>query len=212
MSTSTRTVSSWFAGASAAAVTLAAVGTQCGAPEPQPRVAVPPSAARPASVDGRAGVEAWRVVYGVLQHPRCANCHPAGDVPLQGDRMQPHMQNVQRGPDGHGLYAMRCDACHQPHNLPGAHQPPGAPSWHLPHPDMPLVFVGRSSGELCRQLKDRARNGGKTPEQIFEHMASEKLVLWGWDPGEGRAPVPTPHPELVRALRIWIDSDCACPD
>ncbi|HVS11226.1 MAG TPA: hypothetical protein VMS76_15260 [Planctomycetota bacterium] len=37
--------------------------------------------------------------------------------------------------------------------------------------------------------------------QAVEHMASDELVLWGWEPGEGRAPVPTPHPELVRVLR-----------
>ncbi|MGH8286255.1 MAG: Isoquinoline 1-oxidoreductase subunit, partial [Steroidobacteraceae bacterium] len=36
----------------------------------------------------------------VLQHPRCVNCHPAGDRPLQTDRGQPHMPMVVRGTDG----------------------------------------------------------------------------------------------------------------
>lgn len=159
-----------------------------------------------------AGTPDWDVVYAVLQHPRCMNCHPAGDRPLQGDRSSPHAQNVQRGPDGHGLYAMRCDACHQTTNLAARHLPPGAPNWHLPPPEMPLVFEGVGSGDLCRQLKDPARNGGRTVEQVFEHMAKDELVLWGWNPGPGRAPVPTAHDELVRALRAWIDGGCGCPE
>ncbi len=161
--------------------------------------------------DSAAALAAWDVVYRVLEHPRCANCHPAGDVPLQGDDMHAHAQNVRRGPDGHGLYGMSCDACHLTTNLAGAHFPPGAPGWRLPTPRMPLVFVGRSSRELCEQLKDPARNGGKSPEQVFEHVAHDPLVMWGWDPGEGRAPVSTSHADVVRALRTWIDAGCGCP-
>ena len=29
----------------------------------------------------------WDVVYRVLQHPRCVNCHPSGDVPFKGTRV-----------------------------------------------------------------------------------------------------------------------------
>ena len=35
-------------------------------------------------------------------HPRCMNCHPSGDVPLQGDDSHLHVQNVKRGDDGQG--------------------------------------------------------------------------------------------------------------
>ena len=139
------------------------------------------------------------------------NCHPAGDIPLQGDDSHLHAQNVQRGSDGQGRFALRCDACHQAQNVAGAHLPPGAPNWHLPRADMPLVFQGKTSRELCQQLKDPKRNGGKTPEQLFEHMAHDPLVLWGWRPGDGREPVSTPHDELVRAMRAWVDGGCDCP-
>jgi hypothetical protein len=157
-------------------------------------------------------LQAWSVVYGVLEHPRCMNCHPLGDVPLQGDASVPHAQNVQRGPDGEGLFALRCATCHQAENAPGPHLPPGAPKWHLPRADAPLVFQGRSSSELCRQLRDPARNGGKTPEQLFDHMAHDALVLWGWDPGEGRTPVPVPHESFAAAVRAWVDGGCDCPE
>jgi hypothetical protein len=151
-------------------------------------------------------------VYSVLEHPRCVNCHPSGDAPLQGDDGRAHAQNVHRGPDGKGLYAQRCDACHQTENLAGAHLPPGAPRWHLPREDMPLVFEGRSSGELCRQLRDPAHNGGMTPEQLIAHVDRDPLVLWGWNPGEGRASVSTSHAEFVQAMRTWIDGGCGCPE
>lgn len=154
---------------------------------------------------------AWDVVYRVLQHPRCLNCHPLGDVPLQGEHSVPHAQNVQRGPEGKGLFAMRCSACHHTQNAPGTHMPPGAPHWQLPHPDAPLVFEGRSSAELCRQLKDPARNGGKSPEEILHHVAEDALVRWGWEPGEGREPVPVPHARFVAAMRTWVESGCDCP-
>jgi hypothetical protein len=176
--------------------------TACARPEPRPQTSVPTEVKATAD---------WDVIYRVLEHPRCMNCHPAGDAPLQGDESHPHAQNVQRGTDGHGMFAMRCETCHQTTNLAGAHLPPGAPTWRLPDPKMPLVFQGRSSSELCRQLKDPARNGGKTPEQLLHHMEDDQLVGWGWDPGEGRTPVPIPRAQLVAALRSWIASGCQCP-
>ena len=36
----------------------------------------------------------------VLMHPRCVNCHPAGDSPHQTDRMRLHEPLVVRGADG----------------------------------------------------------------------------------------------------------------
>src|SRR5262245_43219800 len=44
----------------------------------------------------------------VLTHPRCVNCHPAGDRPRQADVSRPHQPPVWRGADGYGLPAMRC--------------------------------------------------------------------------------------------------------
>jgi hypothetical protein len=154
---------------------------------------------------------AFATVYEVLQHPRCMNCHPAGAAPLQGDASRPHGQNVLGGPDGKGLYALKCANCHRDVNTPGANLPPGAPNWHLPHPGLPLVFEGRSAGELARQLADPAQNGNKTPEQILQHVTEDPLVLWGWDPGEGRTPVPVPHADFVAAVKAWIDGGCQVP-
>src|SRR6186713_618675 len=65
----------------------------------------------------------------VLTHPRCVNCHPAGDRPRQGDERRLHQPPVARGMDGHGTETMRCSTCHQAANYePG--RVPGHPEWH----------------------------------------------------------------------------------
>src|SRR2546427_5769254 len=137
--------------------------------------------------DAAASREAFLQVYKVFTSPRCQNCHPSGDAPLQGDDSHPHLQNVKRGKDGHGVYGMRCDTCHQSANLAGEHMPPGNPKWALPPPEHKMVFVGRTPAQLCRQLKDPRQNGGRSLQQLFEHVSSDDLVGWGWDPGDGRA-------------------------
>lgn len=147
----------------------------------------------------------------VLKHPRCLNCHATGDFPRQGDDSRPHIQNVKRGADGHGKYGQKCVACHQDHNVPGLNMPPGAPNWHLPPANMPMIWQGRTPGQICRQLKDPKQNNNKTIAQIVEHVTSDKLVLWGWNPGEGRTPVSMPHDEFARRFQDWARFGAACP-
>src|SRR5262249_25740423 len=123
-----------------------------------------------------------------------------------------HFQNVQRGKDGKGKYALKCSNCHQEKNLPGENMPPGNPNWHLPRPEEPLVFQGKSPRELADQLKDPRRNGGKTLEQLVEHVTHDKLVLWGWDPGDGRPKPPLSHDDFAKRFREWVDKGAASPE
>jgi hypothetical protein len=155
---------------------------------------------------------AFLQVYRVLTSPRCQNCHPAGDAPLQGDDSHVHLQNVKRGKDGHGVYGMRCDTCHQAKNLAGEHMPPGNPKWALPLPEQKMVFVGRSPGELCRQLKDTKQNGGRTLAMLLDHVANDDLVGWGWNPGEGRTPPPLSRVETAAQMKVWVEGGAACPE
>jgi hypothetical protein len=154
---------------------------------------------------------AWNTVYEVLQHPRCLNCHPVGDAPLTGERSEPHPQNVQRGPNGVGVFAMTCGTCHRDQNTAGEHMPPGAPGWHMPARHLPMVFEGRSPAELARQLADPKQNGNRSPADLLHHVTDDALVLWGWQPGDGREPVPVPHAQFVAAFRTWIDGGCQLP-
>jgi hypothetical protein len=44
--------------------------------------------------DAAASKAAFKEAYKVLMHPRCMNCHPMGDAPLQGDDSHPHTMSV----------------------------------------------------------------------------------------------------------------------
>jgi cytochrome c5 len=168
--------------------------------------------ARPAKQDTEASRAAFLQVYRVLTSPRCQNCHPEGDAPLQGDDSHVHLQNVKRGNDGHGVYGMRCDTCHQTKNLPGEHMPPGNPKWSLPSPRQKMVFVGRSPRELCIQLKDPKQNGGRTLAMLLDHVANDDLVGWAWNPGDGRTLPPLSRVETAAQMKAWVEGGAACPD
>ena len=168
--------------------------------------------ARAADKDDAGARAAFLDVYKVLMHPRCLNCHPAGDAPLQGDDSHLHFQNVQRGEDGKGKYALKCANCHQDANLPGENLPPGNPTWQLPKKDIPLVFQGKSPRELADQLKDAKRNGGKTLDQLLEHVTHDKLLLWAWEPGDGRTRPPLSHDDFARRFREWVEKGAASPE
>jgi hypothetical protein len=162
--------------------------------------------------DAAASAKAFLEIHKVFTSPRCQNCHPAGDAPLQGEDSHVHLQNVKRGKDGHGVSAMRCETCHQTTNLAGDHMPPGNPKWGLPSPAHKMVFVGRTPAELCRQLKDPKQTGGRSLQQLLEHVADDQLVAWGWNPGDGRALPPLSRPETVAQMKTWIDGGAACPE
>jgi mono/diheme cytochrome c family protein len=161
--------------------------------------------------DAAAAQAAFNRAWTVFVSPRCQNCHPSGDAPLQGDDSHVHIQDVKRGSDGKGVYGMKCSTCHQATNLPGANMPPGNPNWHLPPADLKMVIQGETAGQFCRQLKDPAKNGHRTLAQIIEHVSSDPLVGWGWDPGDGRSLPPLNRPEFVAAMKAWVDNGAACP-
>jgi hypothetical protein len=154
---------------------------------------------------------AFLAIVPVLKHPRCLNCHATGDFPRQGDDSRPHAQNVRRGADGHGKFGQKCNACHQEQNVAGLNMPPGAPSWHLPPADMPMIWEGKTPGQICAQLKDPKHNNGKTVAQIVEHVTADKLVLWGWNPGEGRTLPPMSHSDFAAKFQEWQRFGAACP-
>ena len=160
--------------------------------------------------DSIESVKAFMDVYKVLMSPRCMNCHPSGDVPLQGDDSHIHNMLPQRGKDGKGIYAMKCMNCHQPTNLEGLNKPPGNPNWHLPPSNMKMVFEGRTPGQLARQIINPKTNGNKTIQQLIAH-ADDGLVKAGWDMGEGRTAPPLSHEEFKKAWITWIKTGAYAP-
>ena len=144
----------------------------------------------------------------VLTHPRCTNCHPAGDRPRQSDESRPHQPPVQRGVDGHGTEAMRCSICHSNANFdPG--RVPGHPEWHLAPREM--AWEGKTIAEICAQIKNPARNGGRKAEDLIHHIGADTLVGWAWHPGFGREPAPGTQKEAGALVKAWVQTGAACP-
>lgn len=160
--------------------------------------------------DSTESAQAFLEVFKVLMSPRCMNCHPAGDRPLQGDDNRIHIMNVQRGKDGKGIYALKCSNCHQPENAPGLHTPPGNPKWQLPPADMKMVFEGKSAHELALQIMDYNKNGHKNKEQLLEH-ARDTLVKAGWNMGEGRPAPPLAYNDFLKVWDTWIEKGGYAP-
>ena len=160
--------------------------------------------------DSVESVKAFMQVYKVLMSPRCMNCHPSGDIPLQGDDSHLHTMFPKRGKDGKGIYAMKCSNCHQPTNTAGLNTPPGNPNWHLPPADMKMVFQGRTAHQLAKQIMDPKQNGHKNKEQLIEH-ADDGLVSAAWNPGEGRTLPPMSHAEFKKAWITWIEKGAYAP-
>ena len=143
----------------------------------------------------------------VIQHPRCLNCHPATERPTQTDRMTPHMPLVVRG-DGIGAPGLHCFTCHRAENFDPANVP-GNPKWMLAPAEM--AWQGKTLGQICQQLKDPKRNGGKTMAEMEEHMASDILVGWGWNPGGNRTPAPGTQAQFGAIFKAWVQSGAHCP-
>jgi hypothetical protein len=151
----------------------------------------------------------------VLTSPRCLNCHPAGDHPLQGADHHVHSPPAARGPADNGAAGLHCAACHPDRNVTllggtaNLRSIPGHPRWQLAPVDM--AWEGKSVGEICRQIKDPQRNGGRDLNLLHEHLAKDDLVAWAWAPGPGRAPAPGTQDQLGALIAAWIASGAECP-
>ena len=165
------------------------------------------------SDEGDRSVALFNEMAKVIEHPRCLNCHPADNTPRQGMEMRIHEPPVVRGDADFGAPGMRCNACHGSENVAftsGEGSIPGHTPWMLA--PLEQAWIGRSAGEICAQLKDPERNGGRTLAEIQEHNANDGLVGWGWHPGEGREPVPGTQEIFGELTRAWIETGAACPE
>lgn len=162
------------------------------------------------------GLETWGKIHQVFSHPRCANCHVGADgVPMwsgasYGPKARPHGMNISGGASRIGAEnGLLCSTCHAHQNAELPHGPPGAHVWLLAPTSM--EWFGKSSAEICAQIKDPKRNGGRTIEKVAEHVEKDALVLWGWKPGPGREPAPYSSGETANWLREWARLGAPCP-
>ena len=86
---------------------------------------------------------------------------------------------------------------------------PGNPKWMLAPPEM--AWQCNTLGEICGQLKDKARNGDRDLAALEEHMATDGLVGWGWHPGGNRTPAPGTQAQFGALFKAWTRSGAHCP-
>ncbi len=170
-----------------------------------------------AAQDIDAGLEAWERIYQVNTHPRCINCHVGDDnIPLwsgpEYSEAQPHGMNINAGFSRIGAEHVACSTCHFNTGIRGTtpHAPPrAAADWRL----APVEFQwrGKSSDEMCNQLRDPDRNGNRDIAALVDHIAHDAFVLWGFNPDGGREPAPFSQAEHLRDYRLWGAVGQPCP-
>lgn len=122
--------------------------------------------------------------------------------------MRPHQPLVVRGADGHGAPGMACATCHHATNFDPAGVP-GHPEWHVA--PVSMAWQGRSLAQICTQIKDPKRNGGKDMAALIHHMSEDTLVGWAWSPGKGRNPAPGTQAAFGDLIKAWAASGAYCP-
>ncbi len=160
------------------------------------------------------GLAAFAQLERVLKHPRCLNCH-VPDSPLQGDFSRVHYPPVQRGADGKGVAPLQCTTCHSTRNSPLPHAPPGLetdgkPGWHMPPANMKMNWVGLQGAALCKVFREPKTNGNRSLAMLEQHMVTDHLVAWGWQPGPGRALPPLDKAAFDTQVRAWIRNGAPC--
>jgi hypothetical protein len=131
----------------------------------------------------------------------------------QGDDLHPHTPLVSAGRFGLGEPSLPCRSCHQASNTPtlagSIRSIPGSPGWALAPASM--AWQGKSLREICLQIQDPARNGGKTLDKLRQHFSTDAVVAWGFQPGEGRLPAPGTQAQLAALIDAWVATGAQCP-
>src|SRR6201991_2756071 len=175
----------------------------------------------PGSVSRAEGLEAWKQIEPVVPHPRCANCHVDANAipiwtPAGESKPRVHGMNIHGGASRIGAETIRCSTCHMTSTLPN--DPAPAPlragiDWQL----APVAFIwfGKSGADICAQLKDPARNGGRDAVGLLQHLRHDEslggFIPRGWAPGAGRSTPPGTFEEHVKDMAQWVAAGQPCP-
>ena len=168
------------------------------------------------SISRAQGLEAWGRIYEVTSHPRCSNCYVGADNrpmwsgPSYG-KARPHGMNINAGESRIGDEYVPCSTCHayreglndMPHAAPQV-----AMNWQLA--PVEAEWFGKSSAEICNQLRDPERNGGRDHLQLASHLDHDLILHWAWNPGGGREPAPYSLQEHVNDVLAWGVSGFPC--
>jgi len=160
-------------------------------------------------------------IFEVASHPRCANCHtgpsdrPMWSGPAYG-KTRPHGMNIRAGDSRIGAELLMCSTCHttskqtdkNDNNVPHA-APRVAMAWRLA--PVEAHWFGRSSLQICEQLRDPELNGGRTMQELAEHLDHDLILHWAWSPGGGREAAPYSLQEHIDDILAWGVAGYPCP-
>jgi mono/diheme cytochrome c family protein len=141
----------------------------------------PPAAG---SVSREDGLSAWERIYEVTSHPRCSNCHVGADnIPMWSGpshgKSRPHGMNVNAGESRIGAEYVQCATCHA-YREGGNDMPHAAPqvamNWQLA--PVEAAWFGKSAVDICNQLRDPDRNGGRDFQEIASHLDHDLILHW----------------------------------
>ncbi len=162
------------------------------------------------------GLAAWDRIFTVTSHPRCTNCHVGeeGQPMWQALGYGPeavHGMNVRAGESRIGAESIPCNACHV--TSAAANTVPHAPphiddAWRLP--PVELAWFGKSSAEVCTQLRDPETNDGHDIASLVDHLQSSAFVNWGFAPGAGRSVPEGSLDALVHDVTVWGAAGTPC--
>lgn len=171
------------------------------------------------SVTVEQGLEAWDRIYAVASHPRCSNCHVGpSNVPMWSGTSyrngpKPHGMNINGGESRIGAETVLCSTCHAyrevavgdriPHTAPQV-----AADWQLA--PVEAEWFGKSSDEVCNQLRDPEQNGDRTFLDIASHLDHDVILHWAWNPGAGREPAPGTLQDHVNDILAWGVAGMPC--
>ncbi|MHA3976779.1 hypothetical protein ACW9UR_03755 [Halovulum sp. GXIMD14794] len=202
-------------------LTLAALAASAGLALAEGDAPAKIDAPAPGSVSTKDGLAAFTRIFEVVSHPRCANCHvgedhrPMWSGPSYG-QTRPHGMNVIAGESRMGIETIPCETCHRRNEDFAAdpHAPPHAGlDWRLP--PVEFQWFGKSPADICAQLSDPERTGGRDWLALAEHLVEDAghrgFVLWGWNPGGTREPAPHDLQTHVDDILAWGAAGTPCP-
>ena len=156
------------------------------------------------------GLDAWARIYEVASHPRCSNCHVGADnIPMWSGpsygKPRRHGMNINAGESRIGAEYILCETCHATRESGANDAPHMAPqvtmTWQLA--PVEAHWFGKSSDEICTQLRDPERNGDRDMLDLAQHLEHDEILHWAWAPGGGREPAPYSLQEHVNDILIW---------
>lgn len=169
------------------------------------------------SVNVTDGLAAWDRIYDVTSHPRCANCHvgvsdrPMWSGPSYG-KTRVHGMAIRAGDSRIGAEFIPCRSCHVTSQRGGRDVPHAAPqvadAWRLP--PIEADWFGKTSDEICAQLRDPDRNDGRGFREIADHLRHDVILHWAWQPGGGREPAPYSLRRHIDDVLVWGVAGMPC--